>query len=67
MKGFACFRGFELYTTWLSGLFFAVGCVFPGASELSVTLGQAPGEATITASGVDQGQVGALMLSLIHI
>ena len=63
MKGFACFRGFELYTTWLSGLFFAVGCVLPGASELSVTLGQAPGEATITASGVDQGQVGALMFS----
>ena len=63
MKGFACFRGFELYTTWLSGLFFAVGCVFPGASELSVTFGQAPGEATITASGVDRGQVGALMFS----
>ncbi|MDP7049761.1 MAG: hypothetical protein QF721_09935, partial [Verrucomicrobiota bacterium] len=34
-----------------------------GASELSVTLGQATGEATITASGVDQGQVGALMFS----
>ncbi|MDP7178680.1 MAG: hypothetical protein QF749_10335, partial [Verrucomicrobiota bacterium] len=47
----------------MSGLFFAVGCVLPGASELSVTFGQAPGEATITASGVDQGQVGALMFS----
>ena len=63
MKGFPCFRGFELNITWVSGLFFAVGCVLPGASELSVTLGQAPGEATITASGVDQGQVGALMFS----
>ena len=63
MEGFTCFRGFKLYTTWLSGLFFAVGCILPGASELSVTLGQAPGEATITASGIDQGQVGALMFS----
>ena len=63
MEGLACSRGFELNTTWLSGLFFAVGCVLPGASELSVTFGQAPGEATITASGVDQGQVGALMFS----
>ena len=63
MRGSTCFRGFKLYTSWLSGLFFAVGCVLPGASELSVTLGQAPGEATITASGVDQGQVGALMFS----
>ena len=40
----------------------SVAC-YPGASELSVTFGQAPGEATITASGVDQGQVGALMFS----
>jgi hypothetical protein len=63
MEGLACSRGFELNTTWLSGLFFAVGCVLSGASELSVTFGQAPGEATITASGVDQGQVGALMFS----
>ena len=63
MRGSTCFRGFKLYTSWLSGLFFAVGCVLPGASEWSGTLGQAPGEATITASGVDQGQVGALMLS----
>ena len=63
MNGFPCFRGFELNITWVSGLFFAVGCVLPGASELSVKLGQAPSEATITASGVDQGQVGALMFS----
>ncbi len=63
MEGFTCFRGFKHYTTWLSGLFFAGGCVLSGASELSVTLGQAPGEATIMASGVDQGQVGALMFS----
>jgi hypothetical protein len=40
--------------------------VFAGmasASELSVRLGQAPGEATIEASGIGQGQVGALMFS----
>ena len=63
MRGSTCFRGFKLYTNWLIGLFFVVGYVLPEASELSVTLGQAPGEATITASGVDQGQVGALMFS----
>jgi hypothetical protein len=63
MEGLACSRGFELNTTWLSGLFFAVGCVSPGASELSVTFGQAPGVATIEARGVSQGQVGALMFS----
>ena len=63
MAGFECFRGFKLFTTWLSGLFFAVGCVFPGASEMSVTFGQAPGVVTITASGIDEGQVGALMFS----
>ena len=63
MRGFTSFPGFKLYTTWLSGLFFAFGFVLSGASELSVTLGQAPGEATVTASGVDQGQVGSLMFS----
>ncbi|MBT5312120.1 MAG: hypothetical protein HOL38_11120, partial [Verrucomicrobia bacterium] len=35
----------------------------PGASELKVTLGQGPGETTITASGIGPGRVGALMFS----
>ncbi|MBC8244989.1 MAG: hypothetical protein H8E20_11390 [Verrucomicrobia bacterium] len=45
------------------GLGLAVFAGLASASELSVRLGQAPGQATVEASGIGQGRVGALMFS----
>ena len=46
-----------------AGLGLAVFVGLATASELSVRLGQPPGQTTIEASGIGQGRVGALMFS----